>query len=245
MMILNAEDVRKTLPMDKTIEAMKSAFRALSDDKAVVPLRTYLEIAPFDGSSLFMPSFVQDEEGDSLALKAVSVFPQNNRLDLPIINAAVLLFEAQTGKIQAILEGSTPTAIRTGAASGAATDILARPESKTAAIIGAGVQGRTQLEAICTVRKIETTCIYDLDQKKSRAMVDGMRGKGVIPWDLHAVTDPDEVTCKADIICTATTSKTPIYNPDTIQPGSHINAVGSFTKEMFENPPELLKEADI
>jgi ornithine cyclodeaminase len=243
MIILKAEDVIKALPMDKTIDAMKSAFKALSNDTAVVPLRAHLDIAPYEGTSLFMPSFVQDEEGDSLALKAVSVYPLNVKKEMPIIHAAVLVLEAQTGRIQALIEGSTLTAIRTGAASGAATDILARPESSTAAIFGAGVQGRTQLEAICTVRKIKTAWVYDLDLDKSQDLVDEMRGRGEVPWDLKVAIDPNEITCKADVICTATTSKTPIYDAKTIQPGTHINGVGSYTLEMIENPPKLLGNA--
>jgi len=244
MIILKGEDVRNALPMDKTNETMKAAFKALSNAKAVVPLRAPLDITPYDGTSLFMPSYVQDEAGDSLALKTVSVYPLNAKKDIPIIHAVVLVLEAKTGRIQALVEGSALTAIRTGAASGAATDILARPESKTAAIFGAGVQGRTQLEAICSVHKIETAWIYDLDLNMSRDMVNEMRGRGDIPWDLTTATDPDLVSSKADIICTATMSKIPIYDPATIQPGTRINGVGSYTLEMSENPPELLKKAD-
>src|SRR5512136_3044576 len=115
MLILNANDVRKALPMDETIEAMKQAYAALSAGKANVPLRTHLAIPPHDGLSLFMPAYVQADDAEALAVKVVSLFPGNSSRDLAFIQAAVLTFEADTGRAIALLEGSTLTAIRTGA----------------------------------------------------------------------------------------------------------------------------------
>jgi ornithine cyclodeaminase len=153
------------------------------------------------------------------------------------------VLEASTGRIIALLEGSTLTAIRTGAASGAATDLLARPDSKTAAIFGAGVQGRTQLEAICAVREIETVWIVDPDSEKAHTFVDDLAGHENIPTDLRVTTDPEEAASLADIICTATTSLVPVYPVEAIRPGTHINGVGSYTLEMIENPPEIYSRA--
>jgi len=104
----------------------------------------------YDGESMLMPAYVDDMENEALAVKVVSVFPSNKQQGLPIIHAAVLLLEANTGRPKALLEGGVLTAIRTGAASGAATDLLARSDSHVAAIFGVGVQARTQLEAICS-----------------------------------------------------------------------------------------------
>ena len=243
MLILTAADVRRALPMKAAIEAMKRGYAALSGGKAQVPLRSQVSVPPHEGVSLFMPAYVQDNAGEALTLKAVSVFPQNARLNLPIIHAAVLVFEPDTGRPLALLEGGTLTAIRTGAASGAATDLLARPDSKTAAIFGAGVQGRTQLEAVCTVRDIETAWIYDPDPKRVLAFVDEMASQGATPPDLRVAASPQEAVAHADIICTATTARAPIYHADDVQPGTHINGVGSYTLEMLENPPELFPQA--
>ncbi|RLD06086.1 MAG: ornithine cyclodeaminase, partial [Chloroflexota bacterium] len=162
MLILNATETQKALPMAEVISATKNAYAALSAGNAKIPLRLQLPVENQEGVMLFMPAYLWGEKGEALALKAVSVFPRNPQRGLPVIHAAVLVFEVETGKPQALLHGGRLTAIRTGAASGAATDILARPDSKTAAIFGAGVQGRTQLEAICTVRALETIWIYDL-----------------------------------------------------------------------------------
>ncbi len=161
MFVLNAEEVRSCLPMKATIEAMKRAFAALSMGLAEVPLRSQLKIPGNQAVNLFMPAYIRDEAGESLAVKIVSVYPENIKLGLPIIHAAVLVLAADTGQPLALIEGSTLTAIRTGAASGAATDLLARGDARVAAIFGAGVQARTQLEAICSVRSIDLAWIYD------------------------------------------------------------------------------------
>ncbi len=244
MLILNADEVRKALPMDAVIEATKSGYAALSGDKAVVPVRSQLPVLPHEGISLVMPAFVQSDE-DALAIKVVSVFTNNHQQNLPTINAAVLVLDPKTGVPQAMLEGGTLTAVRTGAASGAATDILSRPESRTAAIFGAGVQGRTQLEAICSVRTIETVWIFDPDAEQANAFLEEMAGQGLIPDDLRAASAPEEVLAEADIICTATTSTSPVFPDQAVNPGTHINGVGSYTLEMIEVPPETAGRAKV
>lgn len=242
MIILNANDVRKSLPMGSTIEAMKTAYRALSSGQAEVPLRGKLSIAPHNGTSLFMPAYLEGEN-ESLSLKVVSLFPGNAHRGLPIIHASVLVLEANTGRTLALLEGGTLTAIRTGAGSGAATDLLARPDAQTAVIFGAGIQGRTQLEAICTVRNIETAWIVDPDFERAEIFINDLAGQGKIPQDLRVAADPAAAASLADIICTATTSQAPVYPAIAVRPGTHINGVGSYTLEMIENPPEIYNRA--
>jgi ornithine cyclodeaminase/alanine dehydrogenase-like protein (mu-crystallin family) len=164
--------------MKDVIEAMKQAFASLSDGKAQVPLRTRLQIPPQDGLSLIMPAYVQANNTEALAVKVVSLFPNNPGRNLAFIQAAVLVLDAETGRSVALIEGSALTAIRTGAAGGAAIDLLARPQSRVLAVFGAGVQGRTQMEAACTVRKIETAYIYDPNPKLAEAFVLEMAGRG-------------------------------------------------------------------
>jgi ornithine cyclodeaminase len=135
------------------------------------------------------------------------------------------------------------TAIRTGAASGAATDLLARPESQTVAIFGAGVQARTQLEAVCTVRRVQMVWVYDPNQEKAERFRDEMAGQGPIPMDIRLAVDPGQAVREADIICTATTSRTPVFEDRFLKPGVHINAVGSYTPEMREVPAETVQRA--
>ncbi|MGD2157889.1 MAG: hypothetical protein PVG14_07090 [Anaerolineales bacterium] len=245
MIVLNAQEVYQSLPIVNAINAMKDAFAAFSNKNAEVPLRTHLPITPYNGVSLFMPAFVMDENREAFCIKAVSVYPDNVARDLPIINAAILLFEASTGRVLALLEGSSLTAIRNGAASGAATDHLARPDCHVAAIFGAGVQGRFQLLAICEVRPVKTVWIYDPNPKKTQKFIDEISEKDSIPSDLRAANSPEEAVADADLICTATTSSIPVFKNESLKPGVHINGVGSYTPEMQEIPSKTVQRARV
>lgn len=245
MIILNADDVRRALPMEEAIEATKKAYASLSDGTAVVPLRTRLPIPNSDALSLFMPAYLRTSDGQALAIKAVSLFPTNPARGLAYIQAAVLVFDPETGQAQALLEGSSLTAIRTGAAGGAGIDILSRSESKVAAIFGAGAQGRTQLEAACTARKVETVYIFDSNREKADAFAEELKGKGLIPHDIRVASSPKEAVEKADIICTATTSTKPVFDDADLKVGAHISAVGSYTPEMQEVPAETVARARV
>ncbi len=242
MLILNAQEVRQALPMGQTIAAMKDAYASLSNGTAVVPLRSRLTIPSHNALSLFMPAFTAGAD-EALAVKIVSLFPGNPARGLAYIQAAVLVLEPDTGRAMALLEGSTLTAIRTGAGSGAAIDLLARKDSKVVAIFGAGVQGRTQLEAACAARNIETAYIYDSTPAKAQAFAEEMAGFRSIPKDIRMAASPREAIQNADIICTATTSTSAVFQDSDVKPGTHISAVGAYTPEMQEVPIETLARA--
>lgn len=240
MIVLTAEDVRQALPMDACIAGMKHAFAAFSEGAAQVPLRSRLDIPPHDALALFMPAYVHHPDGEALAVKVVGLYPHNPERGLAYIHAAVLVLDAGSGKALALLEGGSLTAIRTGAASGAATDVLSRPECTTAAILGAGVQGRTQLEAICVVRPIRTAWVYDQVWEKATAFIDEMAGKGAVPVDLRPAREAREALAQADIVCCASTATRAVFADSDLQPGAHINAVGAYTPEMQEVPAETV-----
>lgn len=243
MLILNAADVRRALPMLEAIEAMKRAFAALSDGRAEVPLRTRLPVASHDALSILMPAFVGGADGESLAVKVVSLFPGNPGRGLGYIQASVLILEPDTGRALGLLEGGTLTAIRTGAASGAAVELLSRPDARVLAIFGAGVQGRAQVEAACTVRKIETVWIFDPDRARAEALAKELAGSGPIPLDVRVAASPSEAVAHADVICTATTSAKPVFSDSDLKTGVHISAIGSYTPEMQEIPGETASRA--
>ena len=245
MLILNADEVRQALPMDQVIKSMQDAFAALSNGTAVVPLRTHLPISNHDGLSLFMPAYMQTDTSEALAVKVVSLFPKNPSRGLAYIQAAVLVLESDTGRAVALLEGSTLTAIRTGAGSGAAIALLARKESKVVAIFGAGPQGRTQLEAACSARQIETAFIYSLSSDKAQALADEMAGWRNIPKDIRVASTPQEAIEDADIICTATTSAQALFDDKDVKSGTHISAIGAYTPAMQELPIETVARARI
>ncbi len=203
MLILNAAGVRQSLPMSDAIAGMKRAFAAMTSGQACVPIRASLPNDKQQGVTLVMPAFV-DNDDPALAVKVVSVFNKNSARQLAKIQAAVLVFDPKTGQPIACLEGATLTGIRTAATSGAATDLLARADGRTVAIIGAGVQARTHLEAVSNVRTIETAWIYGPTREKVDVLIADLACRGAIPHDLRAATPPAEALAEADIVCDTT-----------------------------------------
>jgi ornithine cyclodeaminase len=189
-----------------------------------------------------MPAFIAGDP-QSLAVKIVSVFPRNGALGLPAVLGAVLVLEPTTGRPSALLEGTALTALRTGAASGAATDLLSRPDSRVVAIFGAGTQAQTQLEAVCAVRPIRRAWVYNRTPSRAEALVAELAGKGNIPPDLRVAASPREALQDADVVCTATVSGQPVFADADLKPGAHINAVGSYTPEMQEVPADTVRRA--
>jgi alanine dehydrogenase len=239
--MLAREDVRKALPMAQAIEAIKDAFAQLSAGRADVPLRTSLDVPRHDGVTLFMPAYLSDD--DAMAMKIVSVFTRNPSKGLPLIHALVVVVDAETGAPEAVLDGTYLTALRTGAASGAATDALAREDARVAAVFGAGAQGRTQLEAVRAVRPIEEAWIYDVNPEQAEAFADQMSELLALP--INVAETPAQAVRRADVVCTATTSSTPVFDDAAVRPGTHINAIGAYTPQMQEIPAETILRAKV
>ncbi|MFC1482152.1 ornithine cyclodeaminase family protein [Candidatus Neomarinimicrobiota bacterium] len=236
MLYLNADQVRTCLPMTAAINTARKAFIALSDGSALVPPRIHITIGNSD-SALFMPAYLPDQA--QFAVKVVAMNAGNKERGLPLINALVLVHDTTTGAPLAIMDGRGLTAIRTGAASGLATDLLARQNAQTAAIFGAGAQSRTQLEAVCAVRPIEAAYIFDPDDDLATQFIDEMTL--LLGIDIRAGTTTD--LARADVICTATTAETPVFDAAHVSPGAHINGVGSYKPHMQELPGQLLVNA--
>lgn len=233
MLILSASDVRRALPMPDAIELMKRAFASLARGEATVPLRTHLSARDDGGVTLVMPARV-DGESSSLAVKIVSVFGDNAEVGLPTLHAAVIVLDPDTGRPLAVLEGSSLTAIRTAAASGAATDLLAQPESRTLAVLGAGIQARSHIEAMCSVRPITTIRVFDPAPGKVELLIDELAGSGPHQAEIVRADSAAGAVREADIICTTTTARTPVFEDANVKPGAHINAVGAYTPDTRE-----------
>jgi ornithine cyclodeaminase/alanine dehydrogenase-like protein (mu-crystallin family) len=227
--------------MKDTIAIVRDAFAQLSTNQATVPLRVPVPIARHDGITLFMPAHLH--ASDALAIKIVSVHNQNPTKGLPLIHALVVVVDAATGKPLAAMEGGYLTALRTGAGSGVATDLLARRDARVAAIFGAGTQGRTQLLAIAAVRKLERVWVYDAAREKAEQFAEEMTGTMRNPDDVRVASSPTEAVREADIICAATTSAKPIFDGNALKPGTHVNAVGAYTPQMQEVDATTLKRA--
>jgi len=235
-----AEDIRRALPMREAIEAMRAAFIAFSEGRAHIPQRLSISIPEQEGITLVMPGYVPP---DALGLKVVSVFPRNPARGLPTLSALVVMLDPETGAPAALLDGAFLTAWRTGAASGLATDLLARPDAESLALIGAGAQARTQLLAVAAVRSLRRVRVYSRTPARAQALIEEMQGQEGIPQDIAVAPTPEAAVAEADIVCTATNSSVPVFDGQALRPGTHINAIGSFTLEMRELDEETFRRA--
>ena len=229
--ILSAAEVRAAMPMAEAIRVVREAFIELSAGRAVMPIRTRLDVPERSGINFTMPAFLPGPK--QLGTKIVSIFPENlaRNPPLPTINAVVVVLDPETGLPAGLLNGGTLTAIRTGAASGAATAELARPDVRTAGVLGAGVQARTQLEAMVTARpSIRSVSVYDPRTRAAEEFAAEMSGKLGIPVRLRP--DADALVESSEVIAEATTATTPVFSDGALRSDAHLNAVGSFTPDM-------------
>jgi ornithine cyclodeaminase/alanine dehydrogenase-like protein (mu-crystallin family) len=238
--ILSAADVRQALPMSRAIEAMRSAFGQLSANQADLPLRTRLQTDK--GLLLFMPAFLRQSR--EIGFKMVSIWGDNPAKGLPAVIALATVIDPDTGEPRALINGEMLTAIRTGAGGGLATDLLARPDAHVAAVFGAGVQARAQLEAACAVRPIKEVRIF------------GRTPSAVEQFAAEVATWPDapqvviagsrkEAVTGADIVIAATTSEKPVFDGRDLSPGTHVTGVGSYAPHMQEVDEETVRRSKI
>ncbi len=227
--ILSANDVRTALPMPKAIDAMKVAFGQLSAGQATVPLRPH--ISTDKGVTLFMPAYLHQSQ--DLGVKVVSIYGDNPSVGLPRITATVLILDPETGLPKAFMDGSSLTAIRTGAGGGLAAELLSRRDSKTVALFGAGVQARTQLSAVMAVREIRGVNLISRTQASAQKLAAEIE-TWVNPPSVNLVSTPQQAVQDADIVITATTSATPLFDGNDLSPGTHVTAVGAYTPEARE-----------
>jgi len=239
--ILSRDDVRQALPMRQAIEAVKNAFVQLSTGQADMPLRTVLRVPRHRGVVLFMPAYLAAE--DQMAVKIASVFEENSAKGLPLIHSLVVVMDTSTGEPIAVMDGTYLTALRTGAASGVATDLLARKDAQTVGILGAGAQGRAQLEAICAVRSIQKALVYDTVLDRATSFASEMSRR--LSLAVEVADTPAKALHQADVISTATSSSSPIFDDADIGFGTHINAVGAFTPHMQEIPSDTVLRARV
>jgi ornithine cyclodeaminase len=213
MRFLDAAASREALPMADAVDAMVKAFSGV----AQTPLRSIV------GPSLVMPGTLDG----LMAVKVVSIVPGN-----PV--GLVVVF-GEDGSPLGVVDGPTITAIRTGAGSGLATKLLAGEDAGILAMLGSGAMAYDQIEAVRTVRPIERVLVWSRDMENARLMAERVGGE--------AVGDADEAVAQADVVSCATPATTPLFDPVSVRPGTHVNAVGAFTPEMAELAPGLLERA--
>ncbi len=228
--------------MEDAIEAVKEAFIVHSEGSVKVPLRINIRSDKYNGNMLFMPAYC--EKKDAASLKIVSVYPDNKEKNLPSTPAQVLLIDPTTGIVLSIMDGTYITALRTGAASGVAFSVLAKPECKTGALIGTGTQAAMQLEAMIVSKNPKLVKVYSRNKDRLNNFVKNMstkfKSKAV---ELVACESADAAVKDADILITATNSDRPLFSVESCKPGLTISAVGSFTRQMQELDTTVLKKA--
>jgi alanine dehydrogenase len=226
VIVLSQREVSALLPMRDCIEVMSRALAAVARGEAILPLRTVFRLPSEKDFFALMPAYVASP--DSLGAKIITVFPGNHGTHLDSHQGAVLLFDTTTGALQALLDATAITSIRTAAVSALATRHLARDDADDLAIIGSGVQARSHLAAIPLVRTIRRVRVWSRDTARAKALAASMSMPiEVMPSVEAAVRD-------ASIICTVTSSKEPVLHGDWIAPGAHVNAVGASTPQARE-----------
>jgi len=237
-LLLTKADVQKVLNMKDCIEVVEKAFAELSNGTAVLPLR--INIAPTDGLSLYMPAYLKEMK--ALACKVVTVYKNNpSKHDLPTTIGKVLLQNPETGEVICIMDGGYLTAVRTGAASGVATKYLARKDkNQVIGIYGTGVQAKMQLWAMNETVSISKVLVYDLNEKAADNFV--KETTAMLNLEVIKTKNPDDLLI-SDIICTATSSSTPLFDGNKLKPGTHINNIGSHTPNARELDTATVKRS--
>ena len=229
--LVSAEEVARLLPYGECIPLMREAMIALSQGRTRQLLRSILDLGEGNAFGVMPGAF----ESGPFGAKLVSVFPGNFALDKMSHQGVVILFDPETGAPSAVLEAGEITAIRTAAASAAATDALARPDASRLAILGYGEQALRHVAAIREVRAIDRVTVWGRSPERARAFAEKVGGE--------AMASVAEAVAEADIICAVTAAPEPILFADQVATGAHINAVGSSRAGPVEIDPALVARA--
>lgn len=221
--ILNQEQVTALLPMPECVELMGKTLETLSSGGAILPLRTMLRLPEGRGIFGSMPSYLNPP--DAIGLKAITVIPANEGTKYDSHQGVVLLFEATHGSLEAILDASSITAIRTAAVSGVATRVLARPDAGDLAILGSGVQAHTHLDAVAVARPLRRVRVWS----RNKANAEAFRAEAAkrSPCQVEVCDTAEAAVRGADVVCAVTGSREPIIQRRWLTDGVHLNLVGS------------------
>jgi ornithine cyclodeaminase len=244
-LFLSRSDIQRCLVMPGAIEAMRSAFRALHAGQVQMPQRVGVDLST-QGLALLMPSLLQTPQRSLFGLKLLTSVADNAARGLPRSLATILLLDALSGQTLAIVEGGWLTALRTGAVSGLATDLLARPDAHVLALFGAGVQAPMQVEAIHTVRRLSEVRVVNRDDAHYEQLCQTLYARlGESCPTIRRAETASEALTGASLVACATAAAAPLFAARDIAPGTHINAIGAFTPEMCEVDPAVLASARI
>ena len=241
MIVLTQRDIVELLTMDDCIDVMANALAALARGESRVPLRTMLRLTNQSDIFALMPAYLGGRAYDGskavMGAKVLSVFPGNHGTRLDSHQGVVLLFNAVNGALDAVLDATAVTSIRTAAVSALATKLLAREDAGDLAIIGSGVQARMHLEAIPLIRKVDRVRIWSRNRNNARALRDQHAP------DAEVVDTAEGAVSGASIVCVATSATEPVVRGEWLAQGAHVNVVGSATPGAREVDTDMIRRS--
>jgi len=242
VLLLSRAEIEGLISMHEALEAVEGAFRAKGLGKVQMPPKSYVYFKSYDGDFRVMPAYLEDT--GAAGVKIVNAHPRNpEEHGLPTVMATILLLDPKTGAPLAIMDGTMITNIRTGAGGAVAAKYLARKDSRTVAMIGAGVQAKTQLLALNEVLKIEEVRVNDMFTKKAEQYAEEMGGK--LGIDVKVAKKAEVAVEGADIVVTTTPARKPILMNEWVSEGMHINAIGADAPGKQELDPKILLRAEV
>jgi ornithine cyclodeaminase len=250
MLLLGQDEIRACFSMGEAIDAVGETFSLASEKCADVPQRTVLARPELDATLLVMPSYVpsggRERTGAAMGVKVLGVYPDNRRRGLPTTTAVMVVVDPDTGLVDALVDGTYLTRLRTGAAAGAATRLLARPDARVGALLGTGGLALCQLEALLCARELEEVRLFSPHPEHVRELARLARKELDLSRTTLVPCDSARACVEgADVITCATTSHEPVIEASWVKPGAHVNGVGSYTPNMRELPQGLLARAGL
>ena len=241
MLVLSEKQVQGLIDLDELIAALEQAHIQYSTGKAVMPVRLVVPLPQIQGRITSMPGYLNEDK--ALGMKVVTYFQNNPQQNLPAILATIMLFNAETGKMIAAMDGGYITAIRTACASALATQALANPGTARLGILGAGVQARAHIQALARVRELKQIKIFSPSGASAAVIKRDMEKTLAVTTEV--AESAEAVVCNSDLLVTVTTAKQPIVKLEWLKPGVHINAVGSHRPDLREIDGATLAQAKV
>ena len=225
--VLSEADCRVAIDMNAAIDVQAEAFSLLAANRSVEGLRSFAVSETPPGVAIFNPCFLLG--GAGYGVKVVSDFYDNDKRRIPRMSALVALFDGATGYPRTVMEGGYLTDLRTGAGTALAARYLARKDSRTVTIIGAGRVARNQLEAIATIFDIQTVFVSTRTESRGLDFIRRMRGQGGrIPADIRLTSSREEAIRQSDIVISATTATEPVIEGRWLRPGTFVASAGAY-----------------
>src|SRR6056297_2614438 len=239
-LLLGPNDVQAHADLPSVIDAVAAAFAADARGDTIMPAKSYIDLPAYNGDFRSMPAYVHAGDWDAAAVKWVNVHLDNPAdHDLPTVLGTLIYSDPETAFPLAVMDGTTLTRRRTGAAAAVATDHLAVPDADSLGLVGAGVQSATQLEAIASVRDVERVVVADRDDEKQQAFVDQFADR----FDVRAGSIADAAGC--DVLSTITPVESPIVEREWLGEHTHVNAIGADAAGKHEHDDQTLFDAKL